>query len=197
MERILPLTPAQQDMAEKALPLVKRVIYKYVSVNDTVPGLDFDELFGEGCVWLCKAAASFRPDKGAKFETYAERVVANGLRTYCRLTYRKQKHCILLSDCEEFLRDVPAEEEPFEEHLTEQEILQFLQGLKSEYSGVARLGIEAIEWKVKGLSGAEIARMYRVKPNAVGAWISRAVQKLRKNRVFTLWIEQFTGGKPA
>ena len=33
--------------------------------------------------------------------------------------------------------------------------------------------------------------MYDVKPNMVGAWISRAVQKLKKNIVFILWMEQF------
>ena len=65
--------------------------------------------------------------------------------------------------------------------------------MKREYSGTARLGIEAIELKLKGYSGKEIADMYGVKPNLVGAWISRAKQKLRKNQVFVLWMETYTG----
>ena len=36
--------------------------------------------------------------------------------------------------------------------------------MKQQYAGTIRLGIEAIEWKVKGFSGAEIAKMYGVKP---------------------------------
>ncbi|MFG6351165.1 MAG: hypothetical protein K1W21_05990, partial [Oscillospiraceae bacterium] len=44
-------------------------------------------------------------------------------------------------------------------------------------------GVEALEWKVKGLSGADIAQLYGAKPNQVGAWISRATQKIRKDVV--------------
>lgn len=51
--------------------------------------------------------------------------------------------------------------------------------------GVARLGIEALELKVKGYSGADIAQLYQTKPNHIGAWISRAAEKLRKDAV--LW----------
>lgn len=37
----------------------------------------------------------------------------------------------------------------------------------------------ALELKIKGLSGADIARMYHTMPNNVGAWISQATQKIR------------------
>ena len=66
----------------------------------------------------------------------------------------------------------------------EQDIYILLQSMKQQYSGTIRLGIEAIEWKVKGFSGAEIAKMYGVKPNLVGAWISRASSRLKKNSDF-------------
>jgi len=65
--------------------------------------------------------------------------------------------------------------------------MNFLDSLKSQYTGVVRRGIEALEWKVKGYSGAEIADIYGVKPNLVGAWISKAVRKLEKNRMFIIW----------
>lgn len=191
MNQVIPLSAEQRNMVENNLQLVKRTIYKYITVNQTILGLDFDDLFQEGCIWLCKAAATFREDKGVKFETYAEKVVSNGLRTYCRLTYSKQKRILSLSDCEEVEFDEPIVLKSYDNDLIEQDILRFLQNLKSEYTGVARLGIEAIEWKVKGFTGTEIANMYDVKPNMVGAWISRAVQKLKKNIVFILWMEQF------
>lgn len=191
MNQVIPLSAEQRNMVENNLQLVKRTIYKYITVNQTILGLDFDDLFQEGCIWLCKAAATFREDKGVKFETYAEKVVSNGLRTYCRLTYSKQKRILSLSDCEEVEFDEPIVLKSYDNDLIEQDILRFLQNLKSEYTGVARLGIEAIEWKVKGFTCTEIANMYDVKPNMVGAWISRAVQKLKKNIVFILWMEQF------
>lgn len=56
-----------------------------------------------------------------------------------------------------------------------------LSDCKRRYSVVARLGVEALELKIKGYSGADIARLYHTKPNCVGAWISRAAQKIRKD----------------
>ena len=55
-----------------------------------------------------------------------------------------------------------------------------LSDCKRRYSGVARLGIEALELKIRGYSGADIARLYNTKPSHVGAWIARAAQKIRK-----------------
>jgi len=49
------------------------------------------------------------------------------------------------------------------------------------YNGVARLGIEAMELKIKGYSGTDIAKLYGVAPKHVGAWISRATAKLKKD----------------
>lgn len=56
--------------------------------------------------------------------------------------------------------------------------------VKGEYRGVALLGIEALALKMKGFSGGEIALLYGVQPNVVGAWISRAAEKLRSNQRF-------------
>lgn len=195
MKRMIPLNEKQRHMTEDSIPLVKRVIYKYITVNETIFGLDYDDLFQEGCLWLCKAARTFNEEKDAKFETYAEKVIANGLRTYCRLTYNKQKRVFCLSDYEDYDFDFLTDSAPMDNRLIEQDVLQLLYRLKSEYSGVAKRGIEAIEWKYKGFSGTDIARMYNVKPNVVGAWISRAMQKLKKNSMFMLWIEDFTEKK--
>ena len=35
--------------------------------------------------------------------------------------------------------------------------------------------------KIAGYSGSDIAELYGVKPNLVGAWISRAAGKLKKD----------------
>ena len=58
---------------------------------------------------------------------------------------------------------------------------QLLEHGRRSYTGTALLGIEAMELKVKGYTGTDIARLYGVKPTLVGAWISRAVEKLRKD----------------
>ncbi len=179
----------QQRLVEDNLQVVKLAIHKNIIVNDSLYGFEYDDLYQEGCIWLCKAAVSFDKTRNVKFSTYAERVVINGLRTYCRLMCSKQKHHILLpiqkdQDDEAFSLDQIPAEDTLEQLFEEQDIYILLQSMKQQYSGTIRLGIEAIEWKVKGLSGVEIAKMYGVKPNLVGAWIARAVNKLKKNSDF-------------
>ena len=179
----------QQRLVEDNLQVVKLAIHKNIIVNDNLYGFEYDDLYQEGCIWLCKAAVSFDKTRNVKFSTYAERVVINGLRTYCRLMCSKQKHHILLpiqkdQDDEAFSLDQIPAEDTLEQLFEEQDIYILLQSMKQQYSGTIRLGIEAIEWKVKGLSGAEIAKMYGVKPNLVGAWIVRAASKLKKNSDF-------------
>ena len=184
------LTCDQRKLAEQNLNIVSRVIYRYIIVNETLFGFEYDDLYQEGCIWLCQAAASFRPEKGAPFTAYAEKVVANGLRTYCRLMGGKQKWgcCIpLYSDpdtMQSILEQIPDTAYQEDEMLAEMDVIQLLRHMKPQYTGTVRLGIEAIELKVKGYSGKEIADMYGVKPNLVGAWISRAKSKLKQNDVF-------------
>lgn len=120
----------------------------------------------------------------------------NGLRTYCRLMCGKQKHHISLpvqSEPEEdglSMEQLSSADDTLDRLLEEQDICMLLQNCKRQYTGTARLGIEAIEWKVKGLSGAEIAKMYGVKPNLVGAWISRAAGRLKQNRDFMQYFDR-------
>lgn len=193
------LSDSQCRLAEQNLNIVSRVIYRYVIVNETLVGFEYDDLYQEGCIWLCKAAASFQPEKGVPFTAYAEKVVANGLRTYCRLMGGKQKWscCIPLYSDSDILRStleqIPDTTYQEDEMLADMDVMQLLSRMKQQYTGTARLGIEAIELRVKGYSGKEIAAMYGVKPNLVGAWISRAKQKLRQNQVFILWMEDYMG----
>lgn len=61
-------------------------------------------------------------------------------------------------------------------------VTQLLRNRRNRYAGVARRGVEALELKVlEGYGVTEIARLYNSKPNEVGAWISRAAKKIRKD----------------
>ncbi len=189
MKKVNFLNESQQKMVSAHLYVVSRAIHKFIIVNETIYGFEYDDLYQEGCIWLCKAAVSFQPNKNVKFENYAEKVVANGLRTYCRLMCAKQKRIYSVPiysepDSEQFALDQIPSEDNLDDVFSMQDTLLLLNSFKHQYSGTARLGIEAIEWKVKGYTGAEIAKMYGVKPNLVGAWISRAASKLRQNEIF-------------
>ena len=188
MKRLTALSREQRNLVETNLSVVRWAIRKSIVVNECIFGFGYDDLFQEGCIWLCKAAATFKEDKGVKFETYAQTVVTNGLLTYCRLMCNRQKRQIPVPESSD--EDLPfvlsniASADDLERVISVIDMEKLFESLKKQYSGVARLGIEAIELKIKGLSGAEIAAMYGVKPTHVGAWIHRAVQKLRQNEEF-------------
>ena len=138
------LTPGQQALAEANLKVIDKVISRYIHTDEGVCGLGWDDLYQEGAMALCKAAATY-DGTSAQFSTYATTVIRNHLFNHCKAANTRQ-------------RNLPAVSLDLD-----------------------RLGVEALELKVKGLSGSDIARLYGAKPNQVGAWISRAAQKIRKD----------------
>jgi len=110
------LNADQKILVEKNLSVVRFAIHKNIIVNDNLYGFEYDDLYQEGCIWLCKAALSYNESRDVKFATYAEKVVTNGLRTYCRLMCGKQKHHVSLPvqtdpDTDDFsLEQIPADD---------------------------------------------------------------------------------------
>ena len=186
MKRNIQLTPAQQTLVETNLAAVTWVLRESIHPNERIPGLGYDDLYQEGCLWLCQAAQTFDADR-AQFATYAKKVVRNGLISYCRQQQARQSHVIQLAvDADGNLigRNPFVADESVETQSSEMETLELLHIHAAKYSGVARLGIEALGLKVKGMSITEIAALYDVPPSHVGAWISRGKEKLRQDRAF-------------
>lgn len=71
----LTLNSRQQRLAEENLSVVRHAIHKNIIINDSLYGFEYDDLYQEGCIWLCKAAISFDETRNIKFATYAEKVV--------------------------------------------------------------------------------------------------------------------------
>jgi RNA polymerase sigma factor (sigma-70 family) len=189
----LALSHEQRILVENHLQVVRRVIAESIHTNETIYGFGYEDIFQEGCIWLCQAAASY--NRGiASFATYARKVVRNGLISYCRTMCGHQKHFQYLEVGEngELMADGEAlsgQADRFTEYINEKELLELLESCKGEYEGVAKLGIEAIKWKIRGMEIKDIAAMYRVPPNHVGAWISRSAGKLRNNGKFLQGIQ--------
>jgi len=184
------LTPAQQALVERNLELVKRTILRYIKTNEGVYGLGYDDLYQEGSVALCRAAATY-DGVSAQFSTYASTLIHNHLLDCCKAASTRQKHLCGLPVGSGFADDEhpPSFPEPSVEdgtdHLIDRmDAAGLLAVYKEAYSGVAQLGIEALELKTRGFSGADIARLYHTEPNHVGAWISRAAKKLRADAAF-------------
>lgn len=79
---------------------------------------------------------------------------------------------------------VKADNNSFEAQVSIIETLDLLASVEKTYKGVARLGIGAMKLRLEGLSIKEIAELYHVPTTYIGAWISRASQKLRKDPTF-------------
>ena len=183
----IPLTREQQELVENNLSLVYWVIMESIHVNETIYGFGYEDLYQEGCIWLCHAATTYNPARSL-FPTYARKIVRNGLLSYCRpLCFRQRRftyltvglHGELLADGEPV-----AQPDDFHAQLNMIETLDLLASAEKKYQGVTKLGIEALKLKLKGMSVSEIADLYHVPPPHVGAWISRATQKLRKDTPF-------------
>jgi RNA polymerase sigma factor (sigma-70 family) len=181
------LNDFQKDLVAGHTDVVKWAIYEHIKVNENIPGLGYDDLFQEGCLWLCKAAVNYDGEK-AQFKTYAQTVVKNGLRTYCTTVIRHNINAVSMDDLQEPGDDdndgYVSVEEKCEAMLSDAAVFKLLASVKPEYNGITLLGIEALELKVKGYTGAEIARMWGVEQNLLGAWISRAKKKLLLNERF-------------
>ncbi|MBD5530701.1 MAG: sigma-70 family RNA polymerase sigma factor [Lachnospiraceae bacterium] len=187
MKRTTPLTNEQQEMVAANLSVVHWTIRESFHVNETIYGFGYDDLYQEGCIWLCHAAVSYNPAL-SKFPTYAKKVVQNGLTSYCREQCSRERHFTRLGVGEhgELTAEgsILQQADDFESRISMLEVMQLLESRARDYNGVTRLGIKALELKIKGMSITEIAKLYDVPPSHVGAWITRSKQKLRKDPLF-------------
>lgn len=181
------LTPEQQTLVEQNLSLVDKTISWYIHVNENVCGLGYEDLSQEGRVALCRAAATY-DGVSAQFSTYATTLIRNHLTDCCKAVSARLRNLpVVPLDAGPPDEDrppgylEPSVEDGVDALIDQLDADSLLSDYKRRYSGVARLGIEALELKIRGYSGADIARLYNTKPSCVGAWISRATQKIRKD----------------
>jgi len=185
MKQFQTLNKEQRKLVENHLSVIHWAIHNFIKVNERIFGFEYGDLYGEGCVWLCKAAMTYDSSRG-DFAAYAQTVVKNGLLSYSRFMCKKQNRQRLLLDTDRLYGDgsyleLLAVEDNMENIISAADAESFFQSVKPRYSGITLRGIEAIELKAKGYSGREIAELYGVEPNHVGAWIARAACKLRRD----------------
>ena len=178
------LNDLQRRRVEEHLALVEQVLRRSIKTNETVDGMGHDDLYQEGCIALCRAAVSYREEMGA-FPAYARTVIRNYLLDRCREIQSARKNLPLLSLDAFAEMGAPEPVSPFhmEDLISDVSSDALLSHFRNRYHGTARLGIEALELRVRGYSCADIAKLYQKKPNYIGACISRAAEKLRRERI--------------
>lgn len=167
-----------ERLVEEHLNCVHWVIHSFISVNESVCGLEYDDLYQEGCIALWRAAETFDEQLGTQFHSYAIPVIRNHLLDYCRHIQSWTVPMVTLEKWDAEMAQGGTMAWDGDSSLFVEQVLDYG---KRTYSGVARLGVEALELKIAGYSGSDIAQLYGVKPNHVGAWISRAAAKLKKD----------------
>lgn len=175
------LTPEQQLLVLNHLNVVEGVVKYSINVNENIYGLGHDDLFQEGCLWLCRAAVTYNNER-AQFATYAKTVVRNGLISYCRQMYAKNIKCcsIDLEEHEDIIYFEKSKKE-FEDKLSLIETVDMLEQQSKEYTGITKKGTNALMLKIHGMSTTAIATNYAVPTSHISAWISRASKKLKND----------------
>ena len=153
------MTDYQRELVIEHLGLIDQVIRKRIRVRGT-PLLSYEDFYSVGCEALCDAAMRYRPEEG-EFEPYAYVMLYHAMIDHCRKQNRQQSA-----------------------HPNGQHLARVVSECKKDFSGVARLGIEALELKSLGYTSREIAERYSTTVNNVNAWISRARSKLMSDSRF-------------
>lgn len=181
------LSPNQQQTVLEHLHLVSQVINLRIRKNESIYGLGYEELTQEGYLLLCRAAVSYDPKSG-QFEPYAKKVIYNGLISHCRKVYQYESRFFPLKADEQGnplpLPDEHFEADTFAQRVEMIELLDLLSFYAQQYCGTTKRGIEALAWKMQGMSVSEIADALQIPPSHVGAWISKAKSALRRNPGF-------------
>jgi len=195
MKEMINLNEQQRALVEENLPLVRQTIARHIRYNEAICGMGYDDLFQEGAWALCRAAMTYdHEERGAPFSAYARPVIRNHLLDYCRRVLLQREHLPTVPLDVPVSEDIPPpacwlsrdDQEAWDAQIL---VDQLLEHGRHTCTGVARLGVEALALKVKGYTGGDIARMYHTKPNHVGAWISRAVEKLRNDEAAAPLLE--------
>ena len=188
MKRDWYVSDDQHRLIEESLPLVRWTVKRYFACDEGVVGLAYDDLYQEGCIALCRAAAAYDAQRG-EFDTFAVTVIRNHLIDYCRTISADARGQPVASldemaesgwegDSPERLMERTNRSQ--EAAVSEMNADSFLESRRVRYQGAARLGVEALELKImEGYGVSDIAKRYGEKPNRVGAWMSRAAKKIR------------------
>lgn len=90
------LNREQQALVEENLSAIDKVINLFISPDENVCDLGRSDLYQEGAIALCKAAATY-DGKSARFDTYATTVIRNHLYNCCKAANTRQRSTVIRS----------------------------------------------------------------------------------------------------
>lgn len=156
---------------------------------------EYEEYFQRACLAVCNKMHKY--DRNMAFSTFVGAVLENALIDIHRKESRNIvgavsiEECYMVEDGElelslgNFLTATDDTENDALSRIVDLEVKKCIKYAKEKCtSNVVIRGFEALELKIAGYTGTEIARIYNVPSNSVRAWISRAKKVLAAEREF-------------
>ena len=173
---------------------VKRIMKKFgISKNE------YEDYCQIGYLVLCSKV--HRYDGSTKFSTFADKVLTNAFIDKYRFEKNRNKELLSLDDvCSEdsdgngvslaefLVADTNVENEALSK-ITNDAIRKYIASAKTKCSAKTTVrGFEALELKLEGYSGEEIANMFDVPSNSLRSWMSRAKKALLNEKDFVALV---------
>lgn len=173
---------------------VKRIMKKFgISKNE------YEDYCQIGYLVLCSKV--HRYDGSTKFSTFADKVLTNAFIDKYRFEKNRNKELLSLDDvCSEdsdgngvslaefLVADTNVENEVLSK-ITNDAIRKYIASAKTKCSAKTTVrGFEALELKLEGYSGEEIANMFDVPSNSLRSWMSRAKKALLNEKDFVALV---------
>ncbi len=175
------ITPIQLQQArqgdEQSLAVIVAKMLPCVQVHAmkaVCPGLEAEDAMQEGLIALFRAVQTYQPDKGAAFETYAQRCVAHAVEDVAKAAARKKhsplNHSVPLEQQTAFAEgpeDITIQKEQF--HIAMNRI----------YTHLSSMERQVLLLFLDGYSYYEIAQKLDKAPKAIDNAMVRVRRKLR------------------
>ena len=171
-------------MVEENLPLVTFVMNEHIQY---VRQDEWDDVFQEGAIGLCRAAALYRPEQGVKFSSFAVPCIVNAIYAYLRKAASKKMR--LYTDAlrlEDFSCDERSEKMKIEGMLCATEdvesafsCIDLMDFIKNDLS--AR-DTDIVRMLMDGKRQADIAERFGISQPGVSRIISRLERRINLHR---------------
>ncbi len=138
--------------------------------------LEFDDAVQEGIIGLFSAIDTYRPEKGASFQTYATACIRNAVTDAVRKALRRKDRELVSPEPFEDPEDPAVQAGPEEQAETREEYSQTMQSIAERLSPLERQVLVSF---LDGQSYAAIAQRLSVTPKAVDNALQRVRQKLK------------------
>lgn len=174
------LNEDQQKLAQENLPLVR---WYLKTKTKYIPCSEYDDFFQIGAYGLCKAAATFIPEKGHRFSTYAYLCIANEILMHLRKEKRREAERFAPRleaaapghrQSDDTLADCIADIEDVESAMRLIELRQILKRCAKEREG------KILVMYMKGYDQVTIARRFRMSQSLVSRKIKGARQSIQR-----------------